>query len=113
MKIVDLTVELYFKGKTVNSQFFPILPELNDFSIKQQERINSSNAIKFEHNVVMRSGFVTIWKVPWENDIIRRIDRPQFVRSVSALYLVPCSFSVVSQLGFLRIFGRLWALIQS
>ena len=103
MKIVDFTVELYFKGKNFNSNFFPILSELNDFSIKQQERINSSNAIKFEHNVVMRSGLVTIWKVPWENDMIRRIDRPQFVQSVSVLYLVRCSFSVVSQLGFVRI----------
>ena len=35
VKIVDLTVELYFKGKNLNSEFFPILPELNDLSYKR------------------------------------------------------------------------------
>ena len=34
VKIVDFTVELYFKGKNLNSKFFSILFEINDFSIK-------------------------------------------------------------------------------
>ena len=39
VRIVDLTEELYFKGKYLNSKFSPILPGINDFSIKQNVSI--------------------------------------------------------------------------
>ena len=44
VKIVDLTVEPYFKGRNYNFNFFfPILPELNDFYIKQNVSIRFSS----------------------------------------------------------------------
>ena len=42
VKIDNLTVELYFNGQHFYSQFFPILPELNDFSIKDNVSIKFS-----------------------------------------------------------------------
>ena len=45
VKIVGLTVELYFKGKNLNSQFSPILSGINDFSIKQNVSIGFSSIV--------------------------------------------------------------------